>query len=55
MGKLDGRVTIVTGASRGIGSEIARLFASEGAKVSLLRPARCGKGTIRWKVPWKRP
>lgn len=33
MGKLDGRVAVVTGASRGIGSEIARLFASEGGKV----------------------
>jgi NAD(P)-dependent dehydrogenase (short-subunit alcohol dehydrogenase family) len=33
MGKLDGKVTIVTGASRGIGAEIARLFAAEGGKV----------------------
>lgn len=33
MGKLDGKVTIVTGASRGIGAEIARVFAAEGAKV----------------------
>ncbi len=33
MGKLDGNVTIVTGASRGIGAEIARLFAAEGGKV----------------------
>ena len=33
MGKLDGLVTVVTGASRGIGSEIARLFAAEGGKV----------------------
>ena len=33
MGKLDGKNVVVTGASRGIGAEIARLFASEGGKV----------------------
>ncbi|MFG2651052.1 SDR family NAD(P)-dependent oxidoreductase [Streptomyces sp. NPDC048436] len=33
MGKLDGRVIIVTGAARGQGEQEARLFAAEGAKV----------------------
>src|SRR6476620_6810531 len=33
MRALDGRVTVITGAGRGIGREHALLFASEGAKV----------------------
>lgn len=35
MGKLDGKVVIITGAARGIGAAAARLFADEGAKLML--------------------
>ena len=34
MGKLDGKSVIVTGSSRGIGEEIAKVFAAEGARVA---------------------
>lgn len=33
MGKLDSKVVVITGASRGIGASIARLFAAEGGRV----------------------
>ena len=36
MGRLDGKVAIVTGAARGTGAEIARQFDAEGALTTLV-------------------
>ena len=51
MGKLDGKVIIVTGASRGIGAEIARVFAAEGGQGHLLGAHRAGGDTPLGRIP----
>src|SRR5882762_9100297 len=44
MGMLDGRVAICTGSGRGVGGEIAKLMAANGAKVVVNDPGTSGGG-----------
>ena len=43
--KLNGRIALITGASRGIGAAVARLFASHGAHVILNT-----RGSTKWMM-----
>ena len=44
MGILDGRVAICTGSGRGVGAEVAKLMAANGAKVIVNDPGVGGGG-----------
>ena len=51
MGILDGRVAICTGSGRGVGAEVAKLMAKEGAKVVVNDPGVGGGGEGGEKGP----
>ena len=51
MGKLDGKVAIITGASRGIGAAAARRFAAEGARVVLAARTANALAAIAAEIP----
>jgi 3-oxoacyl-[acyl-carrier protein] reductase len=48
--RLEGRVALVTGSSRGIGAAIARLFAAEGATVAVHGRDRGAVETVRSEI-----
>ena len=54
MGKLDGKAVVVTGASRGMSAEIARVFGAEGGAHHLRRPHGCTKASTSMRARSKR-
>jgi NAD(P)-dependent dehydrogenase (short-subunit alcohol dehydrogenase family) len=51
MGMLEGRVAICTGAARGVGAEVAKLMAKEGAKIIIVDPGVGGAGEGGGEAP----
>jgi NAD(P)-dependent dehydrogenase (short-subunit alcohol dehydrogenase family) len=51
MGMLDGRVAICTGAGRGVGGEVAKMMAANGAKVIVNDPGTSGSGEGNDRTP----
>ncbi|MFZ3238735.1 MAG: SDR family NAD(P)-dependent oxidoreductase, partial [Stellaceae bacterium] len=51
MGMLDGRVAICTGSGRGVGGEVAKLMAANGAKIVVNDPGTTGSGEGADRTP----